>query len=96
MSELCWVGHLSLLLLCQPLCEQGMLGGAAGTEEVSPCFHTHPPVLGYWKEQMQMEPRHNTQNTLPRFLGAHSKLKPGSPWGLTFSLVQTTSAPRQA
>lgn len=45
---------------------------------------------------MQMDPKHNTRNTLPRFLGAHSKLKLGSSWGLTFSLVQTTSAPRQA
>lgn len=45
---------------------------------------------------MQMDPKHNTQNTLPCFLGAHSKLKLGSSWGLTFSLVQTTSAPRRA
>lgn len=56
----------------------------------------HPPALSYWKEQMQMDPKHNTQNTLPRFLGACCKLKLGSSWGLTFSLVQTTSAPRRA
>lgn len=56
----------------------------------------HPPALSYWKEQMQMDPKHNTQNTLPRFLGACCKLKLGSSWGLTFSLVQTTSAPHRA
>lgn len=56
----------------------------------------HPPARRYWKEQMQMDPKHNTQNTLPCFLGACCKLKLGSSWGLTFSLVQTTSAPHRA
>lgn len=62
---------------------------------VPPSSH-HPPALSYWKEQMQMDPKHNTQNTLPCFLGACCKLKLGSSWGLTFSLVQTTSAPHRA
>lgn len=74
---------------------RGELGGAVGTEKCAPSSH-HPPALSYWKEQMQMDPKHNTQNTLPCFLGACCKLKLGSSWGLTFSLVQTTSAPHRA
>ena len=71
-------------------------GGQRALKQSPPFLHTHPPVLSYWKEQMQMDPKHNTQNAPPRFLGADSKLEPGSSWGLTFSLVQTTSAPCRA
>lgn len=73
-----------------------LVGGAAGTGENPPILHTLPPVLSHWKEQMQMDRKHNTQNTPPRFLGARAELKLGSSWGLTFSLVQTTSVARRA
>lgn len=97
------LGHL-LLLLCRSLWCHSLtrslaklgVGGGQWALRQSPYFlHTHPPVLSYWKEQMQMDPKHNIHNALPRFLGAHSKLELGSSWGLTFSLVQT-SVPCQA
>lgn len=56
-------------------------GRGSGTEGEAPFFHTHPPALSYWKEQMQMDLVYSTQNTLPCFLGAHCKLKQAPPGG---------------
>lgn len=56
----------------------------------------HPPALNYWEEQMQMDPEAQYPEYTAMLLGACCKLKLGSSWGLTFSLVQTTSASHRA